>query len=48
MLAWLAHIFDGDLAEHVANGMEFSRRKDASDDPFSQIYDVQDVPAANE
>ena len=44
MIAWLAHMFPEKLVEHVVNVMEYSREKDAWNDPFSKVYGVEDVP----
>jgi len=44
MIAWLAHLFPKNAVEHVVNSMEYNREENSSNDPFSKIYDVHDVP----
>ena len=44
MIAWLAHVFPEKIVQHVVDAMEYNREKDAWNDPFSKVYDVQDVP----
>ncbi|KAH8673369.1 DJ-1/PfpI family protein [Xylariales sp. PMI_506] len=44
-LAWVASVFGDQLADSIADGMEFIRAPSSSDDPFAQKYGCEDVPA---
>ena len=42
--AWMAAVFGDETAADVANGMEYVRHLNASDDPFAEINGAEDVP----
>lgn len=44
-LAWIGAVYGEEIATAVGNRMEYRRATDSSDDPFSALYDCQDVPA---
>lgn len=44
-LAWVADEYGEALAVELANSMEFTRAASPSDDPFSDVYKCEDVPA---
>jgi transcriptional regulator GlxA family with amidase domain len=43
-LAWVESEYGAAVATAISNGMEFSRAKSSSDDPFSDLYKCEDVP----
>ncbi|KAH8895299.1 DJ-1/PfpI family protein [Thozetella sp. PMI_491] len=44
-LAWIASIYGEETATLFANGAEFTRAPSPSDDPFSELFQCEDVPA---
>lgn len=37
-LAWISHVYGDTQAQKIANGMEYIRHTNASDDPFAALY----------
>lgn len=44
MIAWVEHLFPADLVEDLVNAIEYTREKDPRNDPFAEMYGVEDVP----
>jgi transcriptional regulator GlxA family with amidase domain len=42
-LSWVASVWGQEVAEGLATGMEYEWHKDASWDPFSEVYGLEDV-----
>ncbi|KAL2850846.1 class I glutamine amidotransferase-like protein [Aspergillus pseudodeflectus] len=40
-LAWIAHVYGEEVAQGVADGIEYRRVKDAGDDPFAEVYGLE-------
>jgi transcriptional regulator GlxA family with amidase domain len=43
-LAWIEHVYGNDSANWLADGMEYQWHTDWRWDPFSDLYDLKDVP----
>lgn len=40
VLAWISHVYGEAVAKGIADGMEYTRLLTASNDPFSEFYNL--------